>query len=240
MPAAERVFQDEKVIALANAASDGDLARMRRLIEAGADVKAVGTEGLTLTHFALYARRNAPEVMSLLLHAGADPISMLSTGDSVPRYAASRDNADPAVMAVLLDAGVSPDWRAPFGPYMDTSLLAFAIGGDNFGIVKLLVARGANINYVNPFTGSALHNALSSLRFQIAAFLVDAGIDLALRNETSPKILPKYRQSETAIEEFCSTEGGRRGGRAPAQIMAGWELLVAALAKRGVTMPCGL
>lgn len=233
----DKVFADPRVAQLANAAQDGDLARIEKLIKAGAPVKFVGQEGMTVTHYALRARRNAPQVMELLLKAGADPVSMLSNGESVPSYAVSRDNADPEVVKVLLANGISPNW---FPPGQKTSLLQDAVMGHNLPVIKLLVERGADINYVHPISGSALHYALNGTDFYRAAYLVEAGIDLKLLDYTSPEIKNPRAIKQTAIEKFCYFDGGKRGDDPLPEIADGWRVFTAALAKRGVTMPCGL
>ena len=241
MVAAERAFKDQQVIELANAARDGNVDRMNQLIRSGANVKAVGEKGMTLPHFALYARSNAPKVMEVLLKAGADPVSLLAGGESLPMYAVERDNADPEVVRVLLDNGISPNWRPPgtYG-YGETSLLMAAIGGHNLAVIKLLIERGADINHVHPVSGSALHYALIGTDFFMAAYLVEQGIDLNLRDKTSPRIKDPNKMSLTAIEKFCRFQGGRRGANPLPRIAEGWAAFTAALAKRGVTMPCGL
>jgi ankyrin repeat protein len=236
----DKVFADPQLAQLANAAQDGDLARIQQLIQAGAPVKSVGDEGMTVTHYALRARRNAPQVMELLLKAGADPVSLLSNGKTVPHYAVSRNNADPEVVKVLLAHGIGPNWFPPKGVYHDRSMLQAAIMGNNLPVIKLLVERGANIDYVDPFDGSALHYALDGTDFFMAAYLVDSGIDLKLLNSTSPEIKNPRAIKQTAIEYFCATEGGKRGHNPLPEIAAGWRVFTAALTRRGVTMPCGL
>ena len=236
----DKVFDDPQVAKLANAAQDGDLDRIQQLIKAGAPVRFVGREGLTVTHYALRARRNAPQVMELLLKAGADPVSMLSNGESVPSYAVSRDNADPEVVKVLLAHGISPNWLPPAATGQKTSLLQDAVMGHNLPVIKLLVERGADIDYVHPFSGSALHYALNGTDFYMAAYLVEAGINLKLLDNTSPEIKNPRAVRRTAIEKFCHFDGGRRGDDPLPEIADGWRLFTAALARRGVTMPCGL
>jgi ankyrin repeat protein len=237
----DKVFADPRVAQLANAAQDGDLARIEKLIKAGAPLKFVGQEGMTVTHYALRARRNAPQVMELLLKAGADPVSMLSNGESVPSYAVSRDNADPEVVKVLLENGISTNWFPPPSErYQKMSLLQNAVMGHNLPVIKLLVERGADINYVHPISGSALHYALNGTDFYMATYLVEAGIDLKLLDGTAPEFKNSRAQMQTAIEKFCYFDGGKRGHNPLPEIADGWRVFTAALAKRGVTMPCGL
>ncbi len=236
----DQVFADPQVAQLANAAQDGDLERIQQLIKAGARVRFVGREGMTVTHYALRARRHAPQVMELLLKAGADPVSMLSNEKTVPHYAVARDNADPEVVKVLLAHGIGPNWFPPSGVYHDRSLLQAAIMGRNLPVVRRLVERGANINYVHPISGSALHYALDGNDFYIPAYLVEAGIDLKLLDGTAPEITNPRAVRRTAIEKFCHFDGGVRGDDPLPEIADGWRVFTAALARRGVKMPCGL
>jgi hypothetical protein len=96
------------------------------------------------------------------------------------------------------------------------------------------------VNYIHPISGSALHYALSGTDFYMAAYLVDAGIDLKLLDGTAPEIKNPRATKQTAIEKFGEFEGGQRGDDPLPEIAAGWRVFTAALARRGVTMPCGL
>lgn len=237
----EKIFADPGVVKLAYRTMDGDIVAMSQLIKSGVNVKAVGYQGMTLTHFALLARQNRPQTLKLLLDAGADPVSLRSDGENVPQYSVMRDNADVAVVQVLFDHGIGPNWRPPLGStYENLSLLQAAISGHNMVIVRLLIHRGVDLNFVDPFDGSALHYALSATRFDIGAVLVDSGIDLTLKNNTSPEIKNKKAQPMTAIEYFCLTQGGRRGANALPEVAEGWRLFTEALARRGSMMPCRL
>jgi hypothetical protein len=74
MPYPNKVFTDPAVVELANACMDGKPNRITALLHQGADVRAVGKLGMTVPHFALLARANAPQVMKLVLDAGGDPV----------------------------------------------------------------------------------------------------------------------------------------------------------------------
>ncbi len=235
----DKVFTDPAVVALAEACMDGPLDRIAELLHKGADVRAVGKLGMTVPQFALRARKNAPQVMKLLLDAGGDPVSVLDNGETLPVYAVSRNNADPEVVRVLLDHGIDANWHPPKEPFKDTSLLMAAVSGHNRPVVRLLLQRGADVNYVDGFNGSALHAAMSAYEFGIGADLVDAGIRLDLTTNTSPKIkvnLPR----KTALARYCEREGGKRGANPLPELAAGWRELEAALARRGEKMPCAL
>jgi len=239
MPHPNKVFTDPLVVQLADACIDGDTDRIAKLLHQGVNVRAVGAMGMTIPHFALLARANAPQVMKLVLDAGGDPVSVLQDGATVPIYAVSRDNADPEVVRVLLDHGIGPNWHPPKEPYTRASLLIEAISGQNRPVVRLLLQRGADVNYVDGFTGSALHHAMIAYEFGIAADLVDAGIRLDLTTNSRPDAKATAPR-KTALDQYCEREGGKRGANPLPEIAAGWRELNAALARRGTKMPCEL
>jgi ankyrin repeat protein len=239
MPYPNKVFTDPVVVELADACMDGNTNRVAALLQKGVDVRAVGKLGMTIPHFALLARKNGPQVMKQVLDAGGDPVSVLDGGETLPIYAVSRDNADPEVVRVLLDHGISPSWRPPKEPFTHTSLLMGAISGHNRPVVRLLLQHGADVNYVDGFSGSALHRAMTAYEFGIAADLVDAGIRLDLTTNSRPGAKPTAPR-KTALVQYCEDEGGKRGANPLPEIAAGWRELEAALARRGEKMPCAL
>ena len=239
MPNPNKTFTDPAVVELANACMDGKPDRIAALLHKGADVRAVGKSGMTIPQFALLARANAPQVMKLVLDAGGDPVSVLANAETLPIYAVSRDNADPEVVRILLDHGISPNWHPPKEPFIDTSLLMEAISGHNRPVVHLLLKRGADVNYVDGFNGSALHYAMNAYEFGIAADLVDAGIRLDLTTNSRPGAKPALRR-RTALGQYCEDEGGKRSANPLPELAAGWRELEAALGRRGEKMPCAL
>ncbi len=127
MSAIEETFSDPAIRQLAHDVEAADFVAIDRLLAQGANVRAVGEQGMTLTHYALRARTGRPEILRRLLQAGADPVSLLASGEL-----------------------------------------------------------------------------------------------------------------KTALEWFCATEGGKRGRDPLPGLVDEWKQLVAALARRGVAMPCSL
>lgn len=235
----ELVFNDPNVISLAQAVAAGNVDEVKRILASGVNVKTKGKQGFTVTHYALLAKQNAPEVLKIILEAGADPISRLEDGDEggndVPYYAAARDNADPAVVAVLLDAGVSPSQTVGIERL---SWLQAAISGRNMPVVRLLLQRGADVNYNHPFSGTALHTAGVVPDYDIMVFLLDHGANPHLRDNQSPEIaadVPRY----TPAEAYCRFHSGKFPNPSPKQL-AGFEAMKQAFARRGVALPCGI
>ena len=231
----ERVFSDPHVVALAGAVAKGDVETVRQLLASGVDARARGASGMTLPHFALYARANGPAVLKLLLHAGADPISRLEDKNDVPHYAAARDDADPAFLAVLLDAGVSPSL---VGGDRENSLLNAAVSGRNEAVVKLLLARGADVNYNHPFVGTALHTAVTIADYRVAALLLNHGANPHLRDNQSP-LVEKSIPRNTPAEIYCLYQSGHHRYATPQQL-AEFQEMKEAFARRGVILPCGI
>ena len=239
MPYPNKVFTDPAVIKLADACMDGSPERVSALLHQGADVRAVGKLGMTVPHFALLARKNGAQVMKLVLDAGGDPVSLLEGAETLPIYAVSRDNADPEVVRLLLDHGIDVNWHPPKEPFSRTSLLIKAISGHNRPVVRLLLQRGADVNHVDGFSGSALHHAMTAYEYGIAADLIDAGIRLDLTTNSRPEAKPTAKR-KTALLQYCEDEGGKRGSNPLPEAAAGWRELEAALARRGEKMPCSL
>ena len=90
---------------LCKAANDGNLAEVKRLIAAGADLNALNSYGSTALHRAAF--KNRPKIAKMLLTAGADVDVNSSRGHTALHWATQSGNAE--VVKVLLDAGANPD-----------------------------------------------------------------------------------------------------------------------------------
>ncbi|MDQ3045522.1 MAG: ankyrin repeat domain-containing protein, partial [Chloroflexota bacterium] len=77
--------------ALAGASFKGDVAIVRLLIQAGADVNATGPGGKTPLMFAALTNREA--AVELLLESGADPLAKATDGSTAASLAAGQGSA---------------------------------------------------------------------------------------------------------------------------------------------------
>ena len=186
---------------LVRASRAGDLATVRKLVEAGADVNSVGDHGmgplLTFT----------PSVVEYLLSKGADPTRQTNeSGDPVLLGVAYmnevecvrlllRGGADPN--AVVKDTGETPLHGALAGAGEDVSQ------ADRDAVVKLLIAHGADPNRrtipgvkslaywrdVRTRGETALHRAAAYASEETITFLLEAGADKTIRdaNGDSPQ-----------------------------------------------------
>ena len=115
-----------------------DLAKVDRLIRAGANVNAANDIGATPL-WAASLNGSAP-IVARLLDAGANPNTALLSGET-PLMAASRAGKS-AVVELLLAKGADPNAR---GPRAQTALM-WAVAQKHADVVKLLLARGADVH----------------------------------------------------------------------------------------------
>ena len=122
------------------AASRGNVDAMRLLIEKKADVSAKNAAGGTALMAA--ASTGRPDAVRLLLAKGADPNARTKRNESALADAATAGNEE--VVRLLLDAGAAVNVQDIRG----YSPLGYAAGSDSVpvGVVKLLLAKGADVN----------------------------------------------------------------------------------------------
>ncbi len=175
------------------AAWRGDLARLKALIAAGADLEARDGHGRTALHVATHARQR--EAIRLLAQAGAKLDVLEDDRYDAITIAAVAD--DPATLSLLLSLGASP--RQTTSRYDGTALIAAAhLGHDE--VVRRLIAAGAPLDHVNNLHWTALIESIvlgdGGPRHQrTLAALVDAGANLRLadRQGNTPLQLARAR-----------------------------------------------
>jgi ankyrin repeat protein len=122
----------------AAAASGGDVAAMKRMLDAGLDPNAHDSAGYTPLIAA--ARAGNVETIRLLTSRGANPdLSDTAVNSWTPLLHAVH-KAQPGSIAALLDAGANPNAADPHG----TTPLMLAAGYGQTDIVKLLLAHKAD------------------------------------------------------------------------------------------------
>jgi ankyrin repeat protein len=132
----------------------GDPAKVRLLLEGGADLKAVTKMRRTALHVAA-ATVGASESVRLLLARGADPGASDSQG-ATPLIAAA-DNHDQASIRLLVEAGAGVNARNQGG---FTPLIGAATNG-NLEAVRLLLAKGAAVDAGNSGGGRVKNGAIA-------------------------------------------------------------------------------
>jgi bla regulator protein blaR1 len=125
-------------IALFEAAADGDIGAITKLLDAGADVNAaIAGDGSPLIGA---AREGRVDVVRLLLDRGAD-VNKGVRGDGNALIVAAREGHI-EVVGLLLDRRANIEHVVPG----DENALIQASGSGHLEVVKLLVSRGANVN----------------------------------------------------------------------------------------------
>jgi ankyrin repeat protein len=121
------------------AAFQGDVAEAKRLIKAGADVRAINAYGVNAMQLA--ADSGNTELIALLLKAGADPDSPNADGETALHLVARAGDVQAAKL--LLKAGAKVDPRENFG---GQTPLMWAAARRHPAMVELLASKGANVN----------------------------------------------------------------------------------------------
>jgi len=159
---------------------NGTVNDVRKVIEEGADVNALGKEDLTALHVA--ARYNPdPEVISLLIKAGAK-VNATDYWLHTPLKYAVAHNENPDIIQTLLDAGAHYDpgqnkgWTllhhaASFNPHPE--------------IIDFFLHKGKNVNaHEKNFGDTPLHNAVkNNTSLSVIESLIDAGAEVNSKND---------------------------------------------------------
>ena len=223
---AQDYFEDPKVIELCKAIEANDLAKMRAVIASGADVKAIGKDGMTPLLWAF--PENHFERFELLLRAGADPAVVtksdfntkgkLESGTTVAHETA-KIRFKRQFLAVV-DSGVSPDLTASyfgkpvnlFRVTLDSRLLKEAVAERIDAILRLKPSQRT--------LNDSVAIAINAGHYDIALRLFEAGADLespyylngnpvhlVLWNELSLPRSAEVREQYNRLVEWIALQG---------------------------------
>ena len=157
---------------VADAAMRRDAAEVRRLLQAGADVKASQADGATALHWAAY--HGDASLASLLLDAGADVAAANRNGSTPMWLAASRGDAQ--VIKALLDKGADANEELPLG----RRPLMLAARAGSVDAVRELLTKGADPNAKESARGTtALMQAADQGHADVIKVLIENGADVA-------------------------------------------------------------
>ena len=198
----KEAFPDERVARLVDTASHGDLQEVDAQIRAGADVNAVGRDGITPLLWVMGTRNF--KGMEHLLKAGANPnYEDAKRGISAMYLAAGGDRPD--FLELILKYGGDPNLR---GGEHDEPMLHIAVSQLREKNIEILLKRGADINgHTGMMKHTAADNALTFGRFDLVVYFLDRGLTYNLRGLAKgveitqvPKESKQQRTKEKVIE----------------------------------------
>ena len=161
---------------VAEAAMRGDLAEVRALIDAGADVNAALGDGMTALHWS--AERGDSDIASMLLSAGARVESTTRLGAYRPLHLAAK-NGHASVVRELLQAGALPNPGTTTGV---VTPLHLAAASGSASSVAMLLEYGADVDRGETAWGQTpLMFAAAAGRVRAIRALLDGGADVDAR-----------------------------------------------------------
>jgi ankyrin repeat protein len=186
-------FERARYDGLFAAASNGDVAAIRRLATEGTRIDERDGHGRTPLHVAAFARQRG--AMRALVDAGADPNALEADRYDIVTIAAVAD--DPETLDTALRIGCSG--RNVTSRYDGTALIAAAhLGHDE--VVRRLIAAGAPLDHVNNLGWTAVIESIvlgdGGARHQATLrALAEAGanVNLSDRSGRSPLALARER-----------------------------------------------
>ncbi len=192
---------------LVDAAREGDLVTLERLLTAEVDPDSTHPDGSGALHWSVY--RGDMAATRSLIAGGASVGLATPTGMTALSMAAERGDA--VLVSLLLEAGADPNQSLRNG---ETALMMAARTGD-VATLELLLSAGADIEAHEELRGTtALMWAAGYGNAQAVRVLLEHGADHAARSATTglgrrPYLAPTAR---SRIEEYFRGEG--QGGRA--------------------------
>ena len=169
-------------VPLIEAVKQQDTARVRALLDQGADVDAPQADGATALHWAAY--RDDLDTTNLLIGAGANVNAANELG-AAPLWLAA-NNGSARMVERLLEAGADPNVALPEG---ETPIMTAARTGQ-VDAVRLLLAAGADLDVSeHPRGQTALMWAVAQGHHVIVEALLAHGADVAARSKVRPRLM---------------------------------------------------
>lgn len=192
-------------VPLVDAASDGDVDRVRTLLGEGSDPDAMAPDGTTALHWA--ARRGDRELAGMLLAAGADVAAVTRYGVSPIYFAALNGGVD--MLRLLLDEGADANWANPGGE----TLLMTASRTGSADAVELLLDHGAAVDAREQVRGqTALMWAVLENHPEVVTLLLDAGAEIDAQSGVD---VPEGMEQSIARRDGTRATSGDIGAHGP-------------------------
>ncbi len=170
-------FSDPRAIALANAAVEGDIAKINSLIDSGTPVDIQGSGGVTPLWWVVLNRgRHGYAAMETLLKRGANPDARVTQMNSTMLDLFASGTA-PELIELFVNNGADMYWTdrehgKKFPPIADSFTLK------NFDNVKMFYKLGFDMNYKNHCDVPLLYDAVASSAYDIVIWMIeDVGVE---------------------------------------------------------------
>jgi ankyrin repeat protein len=169
-------FQNPSEIALLKGAARGDAAQMDAALKQGADVNAVGDQGMTPLAWAI-AKQNKAGFLYLLQHGAnpnyrTKPVDRYNQGTSIIELTAMLE--DPDYLKFALNHGGNANGTTDFP---SQTLVFTAVKNHRKENVKTLFQHGAELNHRDAAGFTALLHARDTAQYDIVLLLLDLGAD---------------------------------------------------------------
>jgi ankyrin repeat protein len=185
---AKDFFPDGKVAQLAEAARDGDVARVKLLVSNGTKPNARGYDGITPLIYAMSGK--TLKGFRRLLELGADPNLRMTGGKSVMAIAANRvDSPEALKLAIAFggDPNLRTGVRAVYGDCSPTPIFD-AVNSRKLENLRILIKAGANLEARNSFDHTPLLDAACICYYDVVLFLLEAGADFHAKSESGETV----------------------------------------------------
>lgn len=201
VPSSEESSMTTATRDLLDAAVSGDADAVRSALDAGADIEARGSGGMTALVAA--TKQNHADVARVLIEAGADVNAKDDIQDSAYLYAGARGHDE--ILRLALHNGADLASTNRFGgtaliPASERGLLA---------TVRILLEAGVDPNHVNDLHWTALHEAIvlgdgSQKYVDVVRALIEGGADVSLRDGDGvlPRDLAAQRGYDAIVAEI--------------------------------------
>jgi cytohesin len=177
--------------------TNGDLAGVQALLDAGVDVNAKDENSWTPLHFA--ARHGHKEIVELLIAKGAD-VNAKDNGDNTPlNRATARNHIETADLLRTHGGNTAEELKA----------LIDAARNDNLTGVQALLDVGVDVNAKDENSWTPLHFAVVNGHKEIVELLIDNDADVNAKDELEETPLD-FAGGQTA--DFLRIHGGKSGG----------------------------
>ena len=184
------------------AACAGKLARVKELVEQGADINAQDKLGWTPLYCAASLGRT--EVAAFLIAKGADVRTAATDSGTALHQAAQA--GDLALVELMLSKGADVKAKTKRG----NMPLHNAASAGHREVLALLIAKGAEINAKTAVDRTPLHNAVLGNHKAVVDLLIKAGADASMKDRQGRTALAWAEQRKyTEIVDFLRRHGAK-------------------------------